>query len=149
MRPNDMSPNRRAVLASGLGAAAATSLSVKRASAQTSVREISLVAGKSQARLLGGNYGETAVWSYNGQVPGPEIRALQGERLRVTVENRLDQETTVHWHGIRIANAMDGVPHLTQDPIAPGRTFVYEFDLPDAGTYWYHPHHRSVEQVGL
>ena len=64
------------------------------------------------------------------------------------VENRLEEETTVHWHGLRVPNAMDGVPHLTQPPIAPGATFVYAFDLPDAGTYWYHPHQRSFEQVG-
>jgi FtsP/CotA-like multicopper oxidase with cupredoxin domain len=88
------------------------------------------------------------VWSYNGAVPGPEIRVRQGERLRITVENQLAEETTVHWHGVRVPNAMDGVPQLTQRPIAPGETFVYEFDVPDAGTYWYHPHERSFEQVG-
>ena len=65
------------------------------------------------------------------------------------VENRLGEDTTVHWHGVRVPNAMDGVPELTQKPIAPdGGTFLYEFDLPDAGTYWYHPHQRSFEQVG-
>jgi FtsP/CotA-like multicopper oxidase with cupredoxin domain len=72
----------------------------------------------------------------------------QGERLRITIENRLAEETTVHWHGLRVPNAMDGVPHLTQGPIAPGEAFVYEFEVPDAGTYWYHPHQRSFEQVG-
>jgi FtsP/CotA-like multicopper oxidase with cupredoxin domain len=81
-------------------------------------------------------------------LPGPTIRAVQGSRLRVTVENRLAEETTVHWHGVRVPNAMDGVPHLAQPPISPGGRFVYEFDLPDAGTYWYHPHQRSFEQVG-
>jgi FtsP/CotA-like multicopper oxidase with cupredoxin domain len=64
------------------------------------------------------------------------------------VENRLPEETTVHWHGIRLPNAMDGVPHLTQRPIAPGETFAYEFTCPDAGTFWYHPHQRSFVQVG-
>ncbi len=54
----------------------------------------------------------------------------------------------MHWHGVRVPNAMDGVPFLTQKPIAPGETFTYEFDVPDAGTYWYHPHHHSAEQVG-
>jgi FtsP/CotA-like multicopper oxidase with cupredoxin domain len=88
------------------------------------------------------------VWSYNGAVPGPEIRLRQGERVQISVENRLDEETTVHWHGLRVPNAMDGVPHLTQRPIVPGDSFVYEFDVPDAGTYWYHPHARSFEQVG-
>jgi FtsP/CotA-like multicopper oxidase with cupredoxin domain len=89
------------------------------------------------------------VWAYGGTVPGPELRYRQGERLRIEVENALNAETTVHWHGIRLPNAMDGVPHLTQPPIAArGGKFLYEFDLPDAGTYWYHPHLGSPEQVG-
>ncbi len=66
----------------------------------------------------------------------------------MTVENGIAEETTVHWPGLRVPNAMDGVPHLTQRPIAPGETFVYEFTAPDAATYWYHPHQRSFEQVG-
>jgi len=81
-------------------------------------------------------------------VPGPEIRVRQGDRLHIKVENALDDETTVHWHGMRVPNEMDGVPHLTQAPIAPGVRFVYEFEAQDAGTFWYHPHQRSFEQVG-
>jgi FtsP/CotA-like multicopper oxidase with cupredoxin domain len=111
-------------------------------------KEFRLTAQPAQVPLVGGAHPETAVWAYNGTVPGPEIRVLQGDRLRITVENRLKDETTVHWHGIRLPNAMDGVPHLTQPPIAPGARFVYEFDVPDAGTYWYHPHTQSAEQVG-
>jgi FtsP/CotA-like multicopper oxidase with cupredoxin domain len=107
-----------------------------------------LVAGLGRTHLVGAPYPETAVWSYNGTVPGPEIRVRQGERLCITVENQLAEETTVHWHGLRVPNAMDGVPHLTQRPIARGEAFGYEFDVPDAGTYWYHPHQRSFEQVG-
>jgi FtsP/CotA-like multicopper oxidase with cupredoxin domain len=91
---------------------------------------------------------ETAVWAYNGTVPGPEIRVRQGGRARIVVENRLAEETTVHFHGIRLPNAMDGVPYLTQPPIAPGTAFTYEFGVPDAGTYWYHPHVDSAVQVG-
>jgi FtsP/CotA-like multicopper oxidase with cupredoxin domain len=72
----------------------------------------------------------------------------QGERVQITVENQLSEETTVHWHGLRVPDAINGVPHLTQPPITPGETFVYEFDVPDAGTYWYHPHERSFAQVG-
>src|SRR3546814_10324903 len=93
-----------------------------------------LVAAAGSAPLVGSTYPETAVWSYNGTVPGPELRVRQGERLRVSVENRLDEGTTVHWHGLRVPNAMDGVPHLTPKPIAPGETLDYEFDCPDAGT---------------
>ena len=109
---------------------------------------VDLVAQAGRVPLVGAPHPHTDVWCFNGTVPGPVIRARQGERLRVAVTNRLDETTTVHWHGVRVPNAMDGVPGLTQPPIAAGGgTFVYEFDLPDAGTYWYHPHSRSYEQV--
>jgi len=80
-----------------------------------------------------------ATWTFGG-LPGPEVRVRQGERLRVRVENGLPEETTIHWHGVRVPNAMDGVPEMTQKPIRPGESFVYEFTPPDAGTYWFHPH---------
>src|SRR5262245_16552155 len=128
-------------------AAAAGALAPGDVPAQTPARRLR-VAGASQA-LAGEGNPATSVWTYNGTVPGPQLRYRQGERLRVEVENALDVETTVHWHGIRLPNAMDGVPHLTQPPIAAnGGRFLYEFDLPDAGTYWYHPHLGSPEQVG-
>jgi FtsP/CotA-like multicopper oxidase with cupredoxin domain len=111
-------------------------------------RDYRLTAKPGETRLVGEGHPATAVWAYNSAVPGPQIKARQGERLRVAVTNQLAEETTVHWHGLRVPNAMDGVPHLTQRPIAPGETFVYEFDAPDAGTYWYHPHQRGFEQVG-
>ena len=99
--------------------------------------------------LAGSDHPKTAVWSYNGGVPGPELRFLQGDRVKLEVENRLPVASTVHWHGIRVPNAMDGVPHLTQPPIAGnGGRFIYEFELPDAGTFWYHPHLGNPEQVG-
>ena len=79
-------------------------------------------------------------WAYGGAVPGREIRLRKGQTLRAAVTNRLPQPTTVHWHGLAIANDMDGVPVLTQPPIAPGQGFHYEFAVPDAGTYWYHSH---------
>jgi FtsP/CotA-like multicopper oxidase with cupredoxin domain len=103
---------------------------------------------EAEAQLTGPNNPKTRDWAFNGRVPGPELRFRQGDRLAVEVENRLPQETTVHWHGIRLPNAMDGVPHLTQKPIGPNEAFSYVFDLPDAGTYWYHPHMMSAEQVG-
>jgi FtsP/CotA-like multicopper oxidase with cupredoxin domain len=99
--------------------------------------------------LVGAGNPDTAVWTYNGSVPGPELRFKQGERLKIEVENALGADTTVHWHGVRVPNAMDGVPRLTQEPIkANGGKFWYEFELRDAGTYWYHPHLGSPEQVG-
>ena len=108
-----------------------------------------LRAAPARQALVGAGLPDTAVWAYDGGVPGPELRYRQGERLRIEVENALEADTTVHFHGIRLPNAMDGVPHLTQAPIARnGGKFLYEFDLPDAGTYWYHPHLGSPEQVG-
>jgi FtsP/CotA-like multicopper oxidase with cupredoxin domain len=88
-----------------------------------------------------------AVWAYDGQVPGPILHAVVGERLRVRFTNRLPVDTTVHWHGVRVPNAMDGSPGVTQPPVRPGETFVYEFVPKDAGTFWFHPHLRSSEQV--
>jgi FtsP/CotA-like multicopper oxidase with cupredoxin domain len=76
------------------------------------------------------------------------LRLRQGEPTRIIVENRFNQVTTVHWHGVRVPNAMDGVPGLTLPPIKPGESFVYEFTPPDAGTFWYHPHANSLEQLG-
>ncbi|HEX9811274.1 MAG TPA: multicopper oxidase family protein [Burkholderiales bacterium] len=115
---------------------------------QDSIRTFDLRLEPSVAPLLGAEYPKVNVWAFNGQVPGTEIRVRQGERVRIAVSNKLAQETTVHWHGLRIPNAQDGVPHLTQKPIAPGERFVYEFECPDAGTFWYHPHTRSAEQMG-
>jgi FtsP/CotA-like multicopper oxidase with cupredoxin domain len=139
--------SRRSFLV-GSGIAAVSSLAQPRGPRAGSIADFRLVARLGRTHLVGGLYPETAVWSYNGAVPGPEIRLRQGDRLRIIVENQLAEQTTVHWHGVRVPNAMDGVPHLTQRPIAPGETFIYEFEVPDAGTYWYHPHERSFEQVG-
>lgn len=92
--------------------------------------------------------GVTPALTFNGQFPAPVIRARQGEPLRIHFINQMKQETTIHWHGIRLNNAMDGVPYLTQPPIKPGESFDYTFTCPDAGTFWYHPHMHSVEQLG-
>jgi len=108
-----------------------------------------LRASAARTSLVGAHNPSTDVWAYDASVPGPEIRLRQGERLHVGVENLLPEGTTVHWHGIRLPNAMDGVPYVTQPPIAAGGgTFSYAFRLPDAGTYWYHPHTHSSAQVG-
>lgn len=90
----------------------------------------------------------TEVWSYDGQVPGPTIRAKRGDRVVVTFRNSLPDPTTIHWHGLRVDAAMDGT-EVMQDPVLPGETFVYELELKDAGTYWYHPHIDSSAQVGF
>lgn len=87
------------------------------------------------------------VWAYGGSVPGPLFRVRRNAPVHVRLQNGLQQPTSVHWHGIRIDNAMDGVAGLTQDPVPPGESFDYRFTAPDAGTYWYHPHFRSWEQL--
>jgi len=143
-----MALSRRAMLQATAAAALAVAGRPARFAAAAAPSEYRLTAAPGRAALVGAPYPDTAVWAYDGRVPGPEIRVRRGDRLRVSVENRLAEETTVHWHGVRVPNAMDGVPHLTQPPIAPGDTFVYEFDVPDAGTFWYHPHQRSFEQIG-
>lgn len=110
--------------------------------------EIRVRAAPGAVDLVGDKNTTTDVLAYNGSVPGPTLRLKQGEPVRLIVENRMDQETTVHWHGIRLPNAMDGVPGLTQPPIEPGQDFSYEFTPPDAGTFWYHPHANSLQQIG-
>ncbi|MBY6002351.1 multicopper oxidase family protein [Salipiger bermudensis] len=106
-----------------------------------------LTARKASVQIAPEGYPATEVWSYDGTIPGSLIRARQGARLQRRLVNALDVPTSVHWHGIRIDNAMDGVAGLTQDPVAPGAVFDYDFALPDAGTYWYHAHTNSMEQV--
>ena len=86
--------------------------------------------------------------TYNGTVPGPSIRVTEGDRVRVEVKNELDDPTTVHFHGVELPNAMDGVPGVTQDPIQPEETFTYEFVAKPAGTFWYHSHFEGDVQVG-
>jgi FtsP/CotA-like multicopper oxidase with cupredoxin domain len=113
---------------------------------ETSVtREYELVAAPTRLQLLDGR--TIDVWAYNDTVPGPTLRANVGDRLRVRLVNRLPQATSIHWHGLRLDNRMDGVPGVTQPPVAPGEAFTYEFVLKDAGTFWFHPHIRGSEQV--
>jgi FtsP/CotA-like multicopper oxidase with cupredoxin domain len=109
------------------------------------VRSFELVAAETELPLLDGN--RLRVWAYNGQVPGPTLRVRLGDTVRVHFENRLPQPTTIHWHGVRVPNAMDGVPDLTQPAVQPGQSFDYQFTPKDAGTFWFHPHVRSSEQV--
>lgn len=88
-------------------------------------------------------------WGYNGSTPGPTIEAVEGDRVRIYVTNRLPEPTTVHWHGIVLPNGMDGVAGLNQAPIPVGKTFVYEFVLRHPGTYMYHPHYDEMTQIAL
>ena len=85
--------------------------------------------------------------AYNGMVPGPEIRATEGDKVKIVVKNELEESTAVHWHGLIIENKMDGVPFITQQPIKPGETYTYEMTLRNSGTHMYHSHHNAMEQT--
>ena len=141
-------PTRRRLL----GAAAAAPLLAFPALGlgQSGDERTTLRAARTRITLLGEPWPDTDAWTFNGSAPGPLLRVRQGETLRVAVQNELDDPTTVHWHGLRLPNAMDGVPHVTQPPIAPrGGAFDYAFACPDAGTFWYHPHASSHVQVEM
>ena len=137
--------SRRSFL-SGTSALALTTLPIMPSLAAIQPK-ITLTAAPSIVAFFGSDGPSTEVWAYGG-TPGPVLRIKQGERLRVPVINNLPDLTTVHWHGLRMENAMDGVPFLTQPPIRPGKIFTYDFQAKDAGTFWYHPHFNSAEQVG-
>ncbi|WFC63600.1 multicopper oxidase family protein [Pseudomonas sp. REST10] len=105
-----------------------------------------LVAAPVDMELVPGHV--TPAWGYGGQAPGLELRCRQGERLRVRFINKLEQQSTIHWHGIRLPLEMDGVPYVSQAPVLPGEYFDYDFICHDAGSFWYHPHTTSAEQLG-
>src|SRR6516225_6824837 len=140
--------SRRAFLAGVTGLVAAAR--IPRAAAENSkpLKESKLTATAGRVALVGKPHPDTDVWCYDGRVPGPKIRLRQGEPARIVVQNNLTEGTTVHWHGIRLPIAMDGVPGISQPLIRPGERFVYEFTPPDAGTFWYHPHADSLQQLG-
>ena len=88
-----------------------------------------------------------AAFTYNGIVPGPEIRVVEGDIVRIVIHNEMTQSTVVHWHGVLVPNSMDGVPMLTQPLIKPGESFTYEFEARNPGSHMYHSHHNAIEQV--
>ncbi|MEV0688838.1 multicopper oxidase family protein [Streptomyces sp. NPDC050388] len=107
-------------------------------SSERPTRGLTLTATPSTVDLGGGQTVRT--WTYSDELPGREVRITAGETLKLTLNNHLPDATTVHWHGIAVPNDMDGVPHVTQRPIATGKSFTYRFQVPDPGTYWFHPH---------
>ena len=111
------------------------------------VKEFHLVAEPVRRDFLPGR--TVDCWGFNGTMPGPTIEVTQGDRVRLVVENRLPELFSMHWHGFEIPIEMDGVPGLTQDPIAPGETFVYEFTLHQHGTFFYHSHMAMQEMMGM
>ncbi|MGH7313462.1 MAG: multicopper oxidase family protein, partial [Candidatus Rokuibacteriota bacterium] len=112
-----------------------------------SVRTIQLEARQVSWELAPGK--TVKALAYNGRIPGPEIRVREGERVRIVLKNSLAEPTTIHWHGVDVPNPMDGVPGITQKPVAPGQTFVYEFEARPAGTRWYHTHVDEHRQLDL
>lgn len=111
------------------------------------VKEFHLVAEPVVRELAPGM--KANLWGYNGQSPGPTLEAVEGDRVRIFVTNRLPEHTTVHWHGILLPSGMDGVGGLTQPQIPPGKTFVYEFTLSKSGTFMYHPHADEMVQMAM
>ncbi|WP_336775262.1 multicopper oxidase family protein [Paenibacillus sp. MMO-58] len=87
------------------------------------------------------------VWTFNNSVPGPQLRVKQGDTVKVNLKNELSEPVTIHWHGVPVPNAMDGIPGVTQNAVQPGETFTYEFKADVPGTYWYHSHQDSVNQL--
>ena len=111
------------------------------------VKEFHLVAEPVVREMCEGFKGH--LWGYNGQSPGPTIEVVEGDRVRIFVTNKLPEVTSVHWHGQRLPNGMDGVTGLTQKAIEPGKTYVYEFVARRPGTFMYHPHADEMVQMAM
>jgi multicopper oxidase len=143
-------------LAAGAGATAAltscTSVRPRQAAVPVTVptgrveREITLRATQSEIDLGGRTVN---AWTYGQGLPGRPIRATAGDRLRITLRNELPDETSVHWHGLAVPNAMDGVPGVTTPAVQPGESFTYDFNVPVPGTHWFHPHTGLQLDTGL
>ena len=147
-----MAINRRTFLRAAAAAFVGASMpavfsSLASGGQKRTVREFRFSASVAKVNLGAGP--DFTAWTYNGQVPGPEIRVKEGEIIRVVLKNYLPEGTTIHWHGIPIVNAMDGVPGVTQEIVKPGDTFVYEFEAKPAGTYLYHSHAKYQLDQGL
>src|SRR5712692_9007688 len=126
--------------------AAAQPASAPQPQTDAQVRQFQLTVGRTHWELAPGKLVDA--YTYNGRVPGPELRVIEGDTVRVTVKNELSEPTTVHWHGVDVPVAMDGVPDTSGPPIAPGGTFTYEFVASPAGTRWYHAHFDELNQQG-
>jgi FtsP/CotA-like multicopper oxidase with cupredoxin domain len=109
------------------------------------IKEFSITAKKENWELKSGKSIET--WTYNGSVPGQEIRVKEGEGVKVTIKNELPKPVSIHWHGVPLSNTQDGIPGVTQDAIETGKEYTYQFVADTPGTYWYHSHQDSVNQV--
>ena len=134
-----VTPSRRTFLQGSASIAAGVALATQ---ARSQAAPVPAADGFQVLRAMpamAGPSGEPPIWGYEGAVPGPLLRIRQGQELKIRLANQLPAPTTVHWHGVRVPNGMDGVPALTQPVIATGASFDYRFRVPDAGTFWYHP----------
>jgi len=140
---------RRTFIKTSMRAAAMTAMmsAVPLPSMASGVRRYAITAAPTAQHLGPMDRPATDLWLYGGTSPGPMIEARRGEELEVEFLNRLDVPTTMHWHGIRNLNEMDGVPDLTQAAVEPGESFTYRFPLKDAGSFWYHAHNKGWEQL--
>jgi FtsP/CotA-like multicopper oxidase with cupredoxin domain len=111
------------------------------------VKVYELTASKIQWEIEPGRMVEA--WAYNNQIPGPQIRVNEGDKVRVVLKNQLPESTVIHFHGLELPNNMDGVPFITQPPVKAGQSYTYEFTVPNAGSHMYHSHHNAAKQVGL
>jgi FtsP/CotA-like multicopper oxidase with cupredoxin domain len=149
--------SRRGLIQGGAGGLATTALAAAggvfddvafaQAAPEPELREFTLTASEFDWELMADV--NVRVWGYNGSMPGPELRVREGDTVRVTLRNDLPVPTTIHWHGINVPNAMDGVAGLNQAAVEPGETFVYEFTATPAGTRWYHSHADPAFQIPL
>ena len=138
---------RRALLTAAAGSAVAMALPGSVRSRAGTLHDLTLTAAERPIALLGGAVRPLPLWTY-GSSGMPVLRLQQGDRLRATLVNQLAEHTSIHWHGVRVPNAQDGVPYMTQQPVQPGERFVYEFELSDTGTYFFHPHCDTAVQLG-
>jgi FtsP/CotA-like multicopper oxidase with cupredoxin domain len=152
-----MGHTRRAILAAGGAMLASSLLRCSRSATSAPVlsdrlREIPLghdtmLSAAEHPLMLGDSDAPTPTWLY-GDTPFPILRARAGEEMRANLVNNLQEHTSIHWHGVRVPNAMDGVPYMTQMPVLPREQFTYAFSPPDPGTFFFHPHCNTVTQLG-
>jgi FtsP/CotA-like multicopper oxidase with cupredoxin domain len=140
---------RRSFIKAGMQAVTMTAMmsALPLPSVASGVRRYAITAAAAARHLGPVDRPATNLWLYGGISPGPMIEARRGEELEIEFLNNLDVPTTMHWHGIRNVNEMDGVPDLTQAAVAPGERFTYRFPLRDAGSFWYHAHNKGWEQL--
>ena len=139
-----ISPSRRRFLAGAAACAVAPAFSL----AGANPARMELTAGNSAHPLRGDDAPPVSLWTFNNASPGPLLRGRRGDSLRIRLVNKMAAAaTSIHWHGVRVDNAMDGVVGVTQPAVSPGEFFDYEVALPDSGSFWYHSHNQSWEQV--